>query len=161
METSGAGPQISAQEAAASLAVVKDSRRRARRAGYPAWFWLATGLGLGAVPLYIAKTWLPNPWQQPVIPLASVMLLAGTGIAASLSALRGVRGCRPTPAGVLQEVSLFLWPFVPYVAVLLAGGITWENGFWHAPVAPLATAAAAFAVWAGSGIAATTFSARR
>jgi ureidoglycolate hydrolase len=40
-------------------------------------------------------------------------------------------------------------------------GITWENGFWHAPVAPLATAAAAFAVWAGSGIAATTFSARR
>ena len=160
METSETGPRVSAQEAAASLAAVHDSRRGARRAGYPVWFWLVTGLGLAAVPLYIAKTWLPDPWGQ-VIPLASVMLLAVTAIAIPLGALRGVRGCPPTSAGVLREVSVFLWPFVPYVAVLLAGGITWQNGSWDAPLAPLATAAAAFAAWAGFGMAATTFSARR
>lgn len=160
METSGTGSRVSAQEAAASLAAVHDSRRRARRAGYPVWFWLVTGLGLAAVPLYIVKPWLPEPWEPQVIPLASVMLLAGTAIAIPLGALRGVRGCLPTSAGVLREVSLFLWPFVPYAAVLLTGGIAWKNGLWYEPLAPLATAAAAFAVWAGFGMAATTFSAR-
>lgn len=98
------------------------------------------------MPLYVARPWLPDPWQQPVIPLASVALLAGTAITVSLGALRGVRGCPGTSAAVLQEVSVFLWPVVPYIAVLMAGRITWEDGFWHAP---LATAAAAFAVRPG------------
>lgn len=161
METSGTGPRASAQEAAASLAAVDDSRRRARRAGFPVWFWLVTGLGLAAVPLYIVKPWLPEPWEPQIIPLASIMLLAVTAIALPLGALRGVRGCSPTPSGALREVSLFLWPFLPYVAVLLAGGIAWKNGFWYEPLAPLATAAAAFTAWAGVGMAVTTFSARR
>lgn len=52
-------------------------------------------------------------------------------------------------------------PFVPYVAVLLAGSIVWKNGFRPAPLAPVTTAAAAFAAWAGPGIAATTFSTRQ
>ena len=159
METSGKSPRISVQEAAASLAAIRDSRRRARRAGYPVWFWLATGIGMAAVPLYLVRTWLPSPWD-PVISLASLVLLAATAIGASLRAQRGVAGCGSlTTEACRRELPLFLWSFVPYVAVLLAGGITWQKGLWHAPLAPLATAAAAFAVWTGLGLAATTFSA--
>lgn len=155
METPWENHSISAREAAVSLAAVKDSQRRARRVGYPVWFWLATGLGVATVPLYAGKTWLPSPWE-PVISLASLALLLATVIGLSL---RGARDCCSVlAAGCLREVPLLLWPIVPYVAVLLAGGITWEKGLWPAPLAPLATAAAAFAVWTGLGLAATTFS---
>ncbi|MGH3502932.1 MAG: hypothetical protein ACRDQA_18865 [Nocardioidaceae bacterium] len=160
METPGADSQISPQEAAASLGTVEDSQRRARRVGYPVWLWLATGLGLAAVPLWIGKAWLPTPWES-VLSLASLVLLAATAITASLCALRGMHGSQPTLARGLQEVSLFLWPVVAYVAIVVAGGIAWVDGFWHAPLAPLTTAAAAFVAWVGLGLAATTFSARR
>jgi hypothetical protein len=160
METSGSNPRISTQGAAASLAAVTDSRRRAQRVGYPLWFWLATGLGLGALPLWVGKPWLPGPWES-VINLASLVLLIGTAIVVSVRGLRGARDGYPGAIRSVREVLLAAWPFVPYVAVLLAGGIAWEGGFWHAPLAPLATAAAAFVGWTGGGLATTTFSARR
>jgi hypothetical protein len=160
METPGSSPQISAQEAAASLAAVKESRRRARRIGWPVWFWLTTGLGLGALPIWMGKPWLPGPWES-VANLASLVLLIGTAIVVSVRGLRGARDCYPGAIQNVREALLAAWPFVPYIAVLLAGGIAWHDGFWHAPLAPLATAAAAFVVWTGGGLATTTFSARR
>lgn len=63
-------------------------RPRARRAGYPVWFWLATGIGMAAVPLYVVRTWLPSPWD-PVISLSLLVLLAATAIGAALRAQRG------------------------------------------------------------------------
>ncbi len=162
METSGTGRRISAQEAAASLAAVRDSQRRARRIGYPVWFWLATGLGLAAVPLYTgprsaAGAWLPHPWVT-ALSLASLALLAGTAITVSVRTLPGARHCRVALANSGRELSRFLWPFLGYAVVLLAGGLTWDSALWSAPLAPLATAAAAFVAWSGLGMACTTFS---
>jgi len=144
------------------LATVRDSQRRARRIGYPVWFWLSTGLGLAAVPLYtvphnVSKGWLPHPWLA-AISLASVALLFGTVITMYVRALPGVRHCQITLASSGRELTLFLWPFLSYVAVLLAGGFTWGSGLWSAPVAPVATAVAAFAAWSGLGMMFTTFS---
>jgi hypothetical protein len=39
---------ISPEEASAALAMAWSSRARVAWAGYPAWYWLATGLTLGA-----------------------------------------------------------------------------------------------------------------
>lgn len=157
METPWENPPISVQEAAASLTAVKDSRRRARRVSYPVWFWLATGVGLATIPLYI-NTWLPSPWEE-VISLASMVLAFGTAIGICLRSYHGLRNCGPAlTATCLRELPLLLWPTVSYFAVIMVGGFTWDNGLWSAPLAPLVTAAAAFAVWTGLGLAATTFS---
>lgn len=144
------------------MAAVRDSQRRARRIGYPVWFWLATGLGLAAVPLYtvphsVSKGWLPHSWLT-AISLVSLALLAGTLITVCVRALPGARCRQITLANSARELSLFLWPFLCYAAVLVAGGIAWGNGLWGAPVAPLVTAVAAFAAWSGLGMAFTTFS---
>lgn len=144
------------------MAAIRDSQRRARRIGYPVWFWLATGLGLAAVPLYtvprsVSKDWLPHSGLTAVS-LASLALLAGTVIAVYIRALPGARCGHITLANSRRELSLFLWPFLCYAAVLLAGGITWGSQLWAAPAAPLVTAAAAFAAWSGPGMAFTTFS---
>jgi hypothetical protein len=156
METGG----ISAEEAAEALVAVKDSRRRARRVGYPLWFWLLTGVGLAAMPLWIGKPWLPGPWES-VISLVSLALVFGTAIAACLPSVRGVRDCPPSAVVSRREVLLVGWPFLPVIATMLAGGIAWGAGLWSAPLAPLATAGTVFVVWAGGGLATTTLAARR
>lgn len=144
------------------MAAVRDSERRARRIGYPVWFWLATGLVVASVPLIavprsVSKGWLPHSWLD-AISLVSVALLIGTVIALYVRALPGTRSCQIALAHSGRELLRFLWPFLCYTAVLLAGGFTWGNGLWSAPVAPLVTAAAAFAAWSGLGMAFTTFS---
>lgn len=160
METYGSGNRISAREAAESLAAVRDSQRRARRIGYPAWFWLASGPGLAAVPLYTAPrdtaagAWLPHPWAT-VLSVASLVLLAVVVVTVYVRELPGSRHCLQASR---RELARFAWPVLSYVVVVLAGGIAWDNALWSAPVAPVATAVAAFACWSGLGLACTTFS---
>ncbi|MGA8114529.1 MAG: hypothetical protein WCA46_12750 [Actinocatenispora sp.] len=152
-------PKITVQDAAASLAAVKDSRRRARRAGYPVWFWLATGVGLAAIPLWIGKDWLPGRWES-VISLVSVAVLIGAALAVSVPGVRRVRETGRPRGARWRETLRAAWPLLPVAAVMLAGGVTWTNGLWAAPLAPLVTAVAVFVVWVGCGLASTTFSAR-
>ena len=73
---------IDADEAAAALASVRDSRARVAWAGYPAWYWLATGAAFGGMSYAVL---LPSWWTLAVLVF---LLFAGTGLTLSARAAR-------------------------------------------------------------------------
>jgi len=85
---------ISREEASAALAAAKRSRTRVAWSGYPAWYWLTTGAGLGAVACSLV---LPRWWDLAiVIPVASIIV--GVVIAAGFAAtglILSTRAARP------------------------------------------------------------------
>jgi hypothetical protein len=154
METQPGSHRIDAEEATASLISVKDTRRRAQRADYPVWFWLGTGTALALVPLWIGEPWLTEGLER-LLSLASMVIALAVGLACYR--VRRVRE-RASSAGTAWQLGAV---FGPTVAVMLAGGITWHNGLWRAPAAPLVTAAAVFVVVVGIGLATTDRPTRR
>ena len=72
METNG---RVSVDEAAAALAAAKRTRARVAWSGYPAWYWLAMGVGLGAVCYAVLQ---PGWWALPVAVAAAVTLVLVT-----------------------------------------------------------------------------------
>jgi hypothetical protein len=82
METKG---PVSAGEASAALAAAKQARARVAWSGYPAWYWLLTGAGLGVL-CYAAL--LPSWWGLAIAPVAGMTLFL---VARAANRVRGVR----------------------------------------------------------------------
>ncbi|MDN5914502.1 MAG: hypothetical protein L0I76_05245 [Pseudonocardia sp.] len=144
METHGSNSKTSPEEAAASLAAVADSRRKARRADYPAWFWVATGvLMMGAV-VYIMVP-LPQPVKS-LLPLA--VLFAALAMGWVFTRVRRLRGPRASTTLWWE-----LWPFVPAIAVMVIAIILHAVGVWVDPIGGLITAGVVFVAWVATGLA--------
>ncbi len=63
--------RISPDEAAAALAEARRSRARVAWSGYPWWYWVATGAGMGAASFAIDQ----HGWLGYAIPLAAAATL--------------------------------------------------------------------------------------
>ena len=81
METYG---RVSPQEAAEALETAQRSRARVTWSGYPWWYWVATGAGLGAMAYAVA---LPGWW---VLAFAAVVAPALYAVARVACRARGV-----------------------------------------------------------------------
>lgn len=152
METGESNSKIGAKEAAASLAAVEDSRRKARRADYPAWFWVVSGVAMAGAAVYIFV-----PLSQPVkslLPMAVLFAALATGWA--FTRVRRLRGPRAS-----STVWWELWPFVPVIAVMIAAIILHAAGTWVDPLGGLITAGVVFVAWVATGLAITARPVRR
>ena len=136
METNG---PVSADEASAALAAVNQTRARVAWSGYPAWYWLATGAGLGAA-CYAAL--LPSWWDLAIAPLAGATLLT---VARAASRARGIRErCQRGAMTSRDRVILS----GPAALVMLAGSAASKLASW-----PLAVPAVlAGTIFAGTGL---------
>ncbi len=145
METSG---PISAAEASAALAEVERSRTRVAWTGYPTWYWLATGAGLGALPF---ATLLPD-W------LGLLATATAAGVLLSLAFTAGrVRGvCEgATRSAMRWREGLLLYG--PALVMLLAGAVVSRYVWWS----PMAAGTLVFVLFAGTGLALSARAARR
>lgn len=136
METSG---PVSADEASAALAAVKQARARVAWGGYPAWYWLATGAGLGAA-CYAAL--LPSWWDLAIAPLAGATMLI---VARSASRVRGVRERCQRDAMTWRDRVILAGPAA---LVMLAGSAASKFASWP----PAAPAVLAGMLFAGTGL---------
>jgi hypothetical protein len=141
METNG---RISAQEASAALDAARRTRSRVAWSGYPAWYWLATGAGMGAVCYAVLR---PGWW---VVPIAVVFAVTSVLGARAASRARGVReGCQRGAMTVRDQLVLG----GPAALLILAGAVASKFAAWT----PAVAATAVFVVFAGTGL---TLSAR-
>ncbi|MEV4319106.1 hypothetical protein [Actinocrispum sp. NPDC049592] len=145
METEGS---ISAAEASAALAATRSSRARVAWAGYPAWYWLLTGAGLGVLSVALL---LPKGWA-----LAAVAVTAGVlvGLAWAASRARGVCEYWTRSAMRWREVVAL---YGPVAVVLLANAFVARYASWS----PFAAAALVFLLFAGTGLLLSARAARR
>jgi hypothetical protein len=136
METDG---QISVDEASAALAAAQRTRARVAWSGYPAWYWLATGAGMGAVCYAVLQ---PGWW---VLPLAAVAGLTLIIVARVASRARGIReGCQRSSMTVRDQVVLG----GPAALLILAGAAASKFVSWL----PAVAAVLVFVVYAGTGL---------
>lgn len=136
METNG---RISADEAAAALAAARRTRSRVAWSGYPAWYWLASGAGLGAVCYAVLQ---PGWW---VVPIAVVYAVTSVLGARAASRARGVReGCQRGAMTVRDQLVLG----GPAALLILAGAVASKFAAWTPAVAAMAV----FVVFAGTGL---------
>jgi hypothetical protein len=130
---------ISAGEAAAALAEAKRARTRVAWSGYPAWYWLATGAGMGAVCYAVLQ---PGWW---VVPIAVVFAVTSVLGARAASRARGVReGCQRGAMTVRDQLVLG----GPAALLILAGAVASKFAAWT----PAVAAAAVFVLFAGTGL---------
>jgi hypothetical protein len=148
METHGS---IGAGEAAA-LALVRDSRARVAWGGYPAWYWLATGAGMGALSYaMLLPFWLAMA--------ASAALGAGlVMVARAAGRARGVREGWACGAMTFRDSAVL---YGPAALLILAGAATLKLAPWSAPWPPVVTAVLVFILIAGAGLARGARAARR
>lgn len=136
METNG---QISVDEASAALAAAQRTRARVAWSGYPAWYWLATGAGMGAVCYAVLQ---PGWW---VLPLAAVAGLTLIIVARVASRARGIReGCQRSSVTLRDQVVLG----GPAALLILAGAAASKFVSWL----PAVAAVLVFVVYAGTGL---------
>jgi hypothetical protein len=136
METNG---QISVDEASAALAAAQRTRARVAWSGYPAWYWLATGAGMGAVCYAVLQ---PGWW---VLPLAAVAGLTLIIVARVASRARGIReGCQRSSMTLRDQVVLG----GPAALLILAGAAASKFVSWL----PAVAAVLVFVVYAGTGL---------
>ena len=130
---------VSADEASAALAAARQTRARVAWHGYPAWYWLTTGAGLGALG-YAAQQ--PSWWD--------LAIAAGTGAALLLvaRAANGVRGVRERcQRGAMTWRDRMILAG-PAALVMIAGAAASK----FAPWPPAATAALAGTLFGGTGL---------
>jgi hypothetical protein len=137
---------IDADEAAAALASVRDSRARVAWAGYPAWYWLATGAGFGAMSYAVL---LPS-WWTLAGPAALGILLAVAARAACRA--RGI--CEGWTSAMTGRDMLTLYG--PMTVVILASAAVSKVSAWS-PWPMAVGAMLVFLLFAGTGL---TLSAR-
>jgi uncharacterized membrane protein YjjP (DUF1212 family) len=136
METNG---QISVDEASAALAAAQRTRARVAWSGYPAWYWLTTGAGMGAVCYAVLQ---PGWW---VLPLAAVAGLTLIILARAASRARGIReGCQRSSMTFRDQVVLG----GPAALLILAGAAASKFVSWL----PAVAAVLVFVVYAGTGL---------
>lgn len=140
METYGGSGPIDADEASAALAAARHSRARVAWAGYPAWYWLATGAALGAGSYAIL---LPG-WWGLVIPAALGIVLVMVARAASRA--RGV--CEGwIRSAMTHRDQLVLYG--PPAVVIIAGAAGSKFATWP----PIVAAVLVLVLFAGTGLA--------
>jgi hypothetical protein len=143
METHGS---VSVDEASVALAAVERSRSRVAWSGYPAWYWLATGAGLGALTYVTTR----SGWWNLAIPVVGVFLIL---VARAASKARGV--CEGLGSAMRPLEVLVLYG--PAVALMLADAFVSKSVSW----APIPVAVLVFAVFAGTGLALGASAGRR
>jgi len=149
METNGS---ISTDEATAALASVRQSRIRVAWSGYPAWYWLTMGAGLGALS-YAAL--LPSWWATAISVLIGVLLM---GVAHAASRARGIRETCVRGAMTRRDKLLLGGPAALVVIVSSAAA---EIAGWP-PLWPSIVAAVLVCIlFAGTGLTLSARAARR
>ena len=116
--------------------------------GYPAWYWLMTGAGLGAG--YYAML-LPG-WWALAIPAALGMLLVMVARAASRA--RGVCEGWPRSSMTCRDKIVL---YRPAAVVILASAVASKFTSWP----PIVAAALIFMLFAGTGLTLSARAARR
>jgi hypothetical protein len=135
METHGS---VSVDEASVALAAVERSRSRVAWSGYPAWYWVATGAGLGVL-AYL--TTLRGWWTLAIVAVGAFLIF----VARAAGKARGV--CEGLGSAMRPLEVLVLYG--PAVALMLADAFVSKSVSW----APIPVAALVFAVFAGTGFA--------
>jgi hypothetical protein len=149
METRGS---IDAEEAAAALASVRQSRARVAWSGYPAWYWLTTGACLGAL---MYTTLLPG-WLATVLSALIAVLLVLVARAACRA--RGV--CEGwTRSAMTRREAVVLYG--PVALVILASAAAARFGSWSSPWPSIAAAALVGVLFAGTGLTLSARASRR
>jgi len=145
METHGS---IDAEEAAAALASVRESRARVAWSGYPAWYWITTGTALGALTY---MTLVPG-WPATVLSAGIAVVLVLVTRAACRA--RGV--CVGwTPSAMSRREAAILYG--PAALVILASAAAVRFAAWSSPWPSIVAAVLVGALFAGTGL---TLSAR-
>jgi hypothetical protein len=135
---------IGAEEAAAALASVQDSRARVAYSGYPAWYWLATGAGLGAMSYAVM---MPSGWSVAVLAAVGFVLVA---VARAACRARGI--CEGWVGAMTLRGMTTL--YVPVAVVILVSAAASKVTAWS-PWPAAAGAAMVFLLFAGRGLALT------
>lgn len=149
METHGS---IDADEAAAALASVRQSRTRVAWSGYPAWYWIATGAGMGALALMMLLT----GWLVVTAAVAIAALLVVVPRVAGQA--RGVReGWACSPMTFRERAAMY----GPAALVLVASAVAVKLAPGSSPWPAVAGAALIFVLIAGRGILGSARAARR
>jgi len=131
---------ISRDEASAALALTEHSRARVAWAGYPAWYWLLSGAGLGAVAYLIMS---PGNWDLLGAAAVAVLLI---GVTRAASRARGICEGHFRSAMTLREKLLLSGPAA---LVMVAGAFASKFAGW----VPAVAATTVFALYAGTGLA--------
>jgi hypothetical protein len=140
METYGSIDEGQASEA---LASVRQTRARVAWSGYPAWYWLATGAGMGALCVTIL---LPG-WWATAIPAG---LAAGLYLVARAACrVRGV--CEGWTRGAMtrRETAVL---YGPATLMILASAAVSRAAPGASPWPSVAAAVVAFILFAGTGL---------
>jgi hypothetical protein len=135
METYG---QVSPQEAAQALESARRSRARVAWSGYPWWYWVTTGAGLGAMTYAVA---LPGWW---ILAFAAVAVPALYAVARAACRARGV--CEGWTGAMTPQDTAILYG--PAIALMLAGAPVSRLAWWS----PAAAAVLVSAMFAGTGL---------
>lgn len=143
---------IDAEEAAAALASVQQSRARVAWSGYPAWYWLTTGACLGAL-MYV--TLLPG-WLAPALS-AGIAVVLGL-VARAACRARGVSECRTRSAMSRREAVVL---YGPVALVILALAAVARFASWSSPWSSIVAAVLVFILFAGTGLTLTARADRR
>jgi hypothetical protein len=145
METHG---PIDAEEAAAALASVRESRARVAWSGYPVWYWLTTGAALGAL-MYMT---LRPGWLATVLSAGIAVVLVPVARAACRA--RGVSDCW-TRSAMSRPAAIVLYG--PVALVILASAAVARFASWSSPWPSIVAAVLVGVLFAGTGL---TLSAR-
>jgi hypothetical protein len=139
---------VSRDEASAALASAQDSRRRVAWSGYPAWYWLVTGAGLGALPYTLT---LSGWWAMAAsVPIAAVLVT----VAHAASRARGVCEGWVNRAMPHRDRAVL---YGPAAALILASAAASKFASWPSIVA----AVLLFTLFAGTGLTLSARAARR
>jgi hypothetical protein len=131
---------ISSDEAAEALAAAERSRARVAWSGYPWWYWITTGAGLGVATYTVGQ----RGWWGPAI--AAVIAVALVYIAYAAGQARGV--CAGWVRGAMTTRDwLVLYGPATLVVMASAGGSRYAS--WP----PIAGGVLVFALFAGTGLA--------
>jgi hypothetical protein len=142
---------INADEASEALASVRHSRMRVAWSGYPAWYWLTTGAGMGAVSYAIR---LPGWWALAVSAVLAVLLVM---VARAASRARGVCEGWTRSARTCREAVVLGGPAA---VVVLASAAASKFASWPS-WSPIVAAVLVFMLFAGTGLTLSARAARR
>lgn len=130
---------ISREEAAAALASTRQSRIRVAWRGYPAWYWLITGAGLGGASYAVRL----SGWRGWAIPAAIIVVLVAAVWAAGRA--RGVCEGWTSSAMTPRETAVL---YGPATLIIIAVSAWSKPSSW----ASITAAVVIFAVFAGTGL---------
>lgn len=135
-------------QAAQALAAAESSRARVAWSGYPAWYWIATGAGLGAMTYAMA---LPGWW------VAAAAIVIGPSlffITRAACRARGVCEGYFRSAMTRRDTAIL---YGPAIMLMLGSAVTTKYATWSSVIA----AALVCAIFAGTGLVRSACAARR